>query len=309
MTRHKGLRSIARNAYVVPGVKATTRIVARAAAQHLPLSVINKWRLHNFFGEDTRPNSPIMCSMPVPGSRPVRLELDLEDYLSRVWYYLGYSGYERGTTTLLCSLLKEKTCVFDVGANIGFYTVLAARLLEGRGEVHAFEPWAEMFERLARNLNLNQFKNVRLCQMAISDANGRERLFLPTDSSWTTASLVQGFMGMNQSAYEEVKTIRLDEYCTNNKVPQVDLLRIDAEGAELKVLQSMGTLLESCWPDLIFEVLQPYDIALNEFFGGKPYRKFLITDEGLKEVDSIAAHAQHRDFYLSRNPIEGYPRA
>lgn len=309
MTRHQGLSTIARCAYAVPGVKTAARIIARAAAQRLPLSVTNKWRLHNFFGEDTRPDGPIRCSMPVPGARPVKLVLELEDYLSRVWYYLGYSGYERGTTALLCSLLKKKTCVFDVGANIGFYTVLTARLLEGRGQVHAFEPWAEMFERLARNLNLNEFKNVRLCQAAISDESGRERLLLPTDSSWTTASLVQGFMGMSQSAYQEVETVRLDDYCTRNKVPRLDLLRIDAEGAELKVIQSMGARLEAWWPDLIFEVLPPYDVALNEFFASKPYRKFLITDEGLKEVNSIAAHERHRDFYLSCNPVEEYPRA
>src|SRR2546423_11302604 len=116
MERHHHIRSVARGLYTVPGMKTAMRNFARTAAQHLPLSVKNKWRLHNFFGEDTLPNAPILCKTPMPNGRSVTLELDLEDYLSRLWYYLGYAGYEGTTTALFCELLKTKSHVIDVGA-------------------------------------------------------------------------------------------------------------------------------------------------------------------------------------------------
>ena len=57
----------------------------------------------------------------------IRAILDLSDDLSRIWHYWGYFDYEPGVTRLLYKLLQDKTCVFDVGANIGYYTLLMAQ--------------------------------------------------------------------------------------------------------------------------------------------------------------------------------------
>ena len=78
----------------------------------------------------------------VPGGGTVRLQLRLDnprDGLSPDWYYWGYENYETSTTRFLNQLLPHKKCVFDVGANIGYYALLCATRLRGRGQVHAFE--------------------------------------------------------------------------------------------------------------------------------------------------------------------------
>ena len=81
----------------------------------------------------------------MPGGRQLSLELDLTDELSRSWYYFGYDDYERSTIALWAQLVDRARTVFDVGANIGLYTLLAAARLQGRGAVHAFEPNNEVF--------------------------------------------------------------------------------------------------------------------------------------------------------------------
>jgi hypothetical protein len=80
------------------------------------------------------------------------------------------------------------------------------------------------------------------------------------------------------------------------------LLKIDAEGAEASVLRGMGPLIDVWRPDIICEVLPPFEKDLDRFFSGKPYRKFLIADNSPQETDRLKAHPQFRDYYLSTAP-------
>jgi hypothetical protein len=111
--------------FVIPGTKPVARVLTRFAIQNLPLSLKNKQRLYNFFATVTAPTRPVTVKVKNFPRRAISLTLDLRDDLSRNWYYWRYSGYEPGTVRLSKELLKSKSCVFDVGANIGLYTLLA----------------------------------------------------------------------------------------------------------------------------------------------------------------------------------------
>jgi FkbM family methyltransferase len=286
--------------YTLPGSKASLRALTRFTVQSLPFSVKNKQRMYNFFAKDTVPAEDVSCSSRLPSGESVKLALDLHDDLSRMWYFWGYSGYERATVRLFCELLKSKCCVFDVGANIGYYTLLAASALEGRGEVHAFEPCPRVFRKLRQNVNRNVFRCVNLNQTAIADTDGEQRLFLPADQAGVNASLIENFT--KQDAFVMTPTARLDSYCKAHVRRPVDLVKIDVEGAEASVLRGAGVLLDEWRPDLIFEVLPPYEKELDRFFSSRPYRKFLITDERLQETDRLKAHPEFRNYYLSTAP-------
>jgi hypothetical protein len=65
----------------------------------------------------------------------------------------------------------------------------------------------------------------------------------------------------------------------------------------------MGELLDSWLPDIVLEVLPAYEEDLDDFFHDKPYRKFLITDNGLHEVEQVRAHPQFKDYYMSCAPV------
>jgi FkbM family methyltransferase len=85
---------------------------------------------------------------------------------------------------------------------------------------------------------LNGFLSARLNQMAMSDEDGQESLFLPADLAWTNASLIAGFTQQRDKI--TVNSIRFDNYCAKNVTGAVDLVKIDVEGAELKVFHGMA---------------------------------------------------------------------
>jgi FkbM family methyltransferase len=299
--RHSKLRQVARTIYRVPGTRRAARIAVRAAIQHLPLHLRNRQRLYNFFAVDTVPSLPIECTAYLPDSRQLALQLDLRDDLSRQWYYWGYSGYEREVTQLLWHLVPSKVCVFDIGANIGYHTLLIAALLEGRGSLHAFEPWREVFDWLAQNIWRNGFSCVHTHQIALSDSDGDGQLLLPMDRAYTNASLVPGFTSQGRKI--PIHMQRFDTYCHDYGVTRVDLIKLDVEGAEIQVLRGMSDLLDRWRPDIICEVLEPYALELDTFFRTTAYRKFQITSSGLQERHQIVAHPQYRDYYLSCAPV------
>ena len=297
MQRHQTLHRIANAVYHLPGGKALARIMTRRAIQSFPLSLKNKQRLYNFVGEATAPDRELLASTHDLSNGPLSFKLDLRDDLSRMWYYWGYSSYESATVRLFCRLLKTRFCVLDVGANVGYYTLLAAKALEGRGEVHAFEPSPRAFQSLSENARLNSLTCLTLNQAAVSDANGSQPLFLPADLAGTNASLIENFTLQNSSIMTSV--LCLDTYCASKVKRPVDLLKVDAEGAELNVLRGSRSLLQQQRPDIICEVLQPFDNDLDKFFREYAYRAFLITDSGLIERQEIRADPQFRDYYLT----------
>ena len=299
--RHKALKRVASAVYVLPGSKTSLRTLTRFTVQSLPVSLKNKQRLYNFFAADTIPAAAVTSNTRLPSGQTIKLTLDLQDDLSRMWYYWGYRGYERATVRLFWELLRFKSCVFDVGANIGYYTLLAASALKGRGEVHAFEPCPRIFRQLYKNVNPGVFPCAKLTQAALTDTDGEQRLFLPADLAGTNASLIENFT--KQDAFVMAQTTRFDSYCKAHVTRPVDLLKIDAEGAEASVLRGAGSLLDEWRPDIICEVLTPFAKELDRFFSGKLYRKFLIADNKLEETDKLEAHPQIRDYYLSTAPI------
>lgn len=301
MNRHKFLYSVAGAVYQIPGAKSVTRAGARFALQRFPLSKKNKQRLYNFFAAPTQASLPLTCSVQIPNGRRLLLDLDLRDDLSRTWYWWGYRGYEAGTVRLLVQLLKPGSCFVDVGANIGYFTLLAGGLLEPDGRIYAFEPFPQAYHWLEHNLQQNQLSCVSIQNTAVSDSDGGKTLFLPSDGAWTNASLIAEFTEHSDSL--AIKAIRLETFLAVQSNPHVDLIKIDVEGAELQVLAGMGEFLARDQPDLIIEVLPRFADGLNVFFADRCYRKFLITENGLEETKCLTPHPAYRDYYLSINPV------
>ena len=119
--------------------------------------------------------------------------------------------------------------------------------------MHSFEPNPKVFPKLTYNAELNSFGCARISQLALSDSDGRAEFFVPKNSAVTTVgSLIQGFASESQPLVVEM--MRFDTYCNKFSIAEVDLMKIDVEGAELKVLTGMGELFRKWRPDIICEV-------------------------------------------------------
>jgi FkbM family methyltransferase len=166
--------------------------------------------------------------------------------------FLLFSGrWEETETRLFSSLVKEGMTVVDIGANVGYYTLLAARLVGPKGRVYAFEPSPENFNLLSRNVEANGYKNVILIPKAVSDRTGTA--ILRIDRASSGGHSLSSFRGGADSI--EVETISLDDYFACSR-ETIGVLKMDAEGAEVAILDGMSEVLERN-PDLTL---------LTEFF-------------------------------------------
>lgn len=134
--------------------------------------------------------------------------------------------YEREQTRLFQEHIRPGATVLDVGAHVGYYTLLSAVLAGPRGRVHAFEPNPQNAAFLRRHVRLNRLGNVTVEQAAVSDRAGTARFDFGTGS---------GTGHLADAGALEVRTVRLDDYCAQHGLAPT-VVKIDVEGAEMSVL-------------------------------------------------------------------------
>lgn len=156
-------------------------------------------------------------------------------------YYLGQS--EPSTAEFITKYLEPGMVFYDVGALLGEYTLLSADLVKPNGMVHLFEPNLEYFDIIIQNIQRNQLSNVVPNCIALSDFIGEAVFLVPTDPSYAHLQLEHTPESSNGMRTETVKTTTLDEYF-NKFGRKVDLIKIDTEGAEFRVLSSGRNLLK-----------------------------------------------------------------
>jgi FkbM family methyltransferase len=143
--------------------------------------------------------------------------------------------------------------VWDIGANIGFFTLIAARLVDG-GKVVAFEPLPANLEAIRRNVALNGLGNVEIIDVALSDTEGTADLQLHSQKTWAKldTSSDTGFQqGLQATAHLEVQVSTIDRQL--QRLPAPDLVKIDIEGAEVAALRGATVLLTEHRPTIICE--------------------------------------------------------
>jgi FkbM family methyltransferase len=152
---------------------------------------------------------------------------------------LGVLGFsERFVTEFFMKNVRAGMTAVDVGANVGYYTLLLAKLVGKSGKVFAVEPDPANAALLRENVRLNGLANVEIIQKAAWSTSGFVSLHLSPDNPgghWTGLSTRSGDTTL-------VEAIRLDEYL-GELVPSVDVMKLDTEGTEYLILTGMQTLL------------------------------------------------------------------
>ena len=234
-----------------------------------------------------------------------RMKVDLSDWLGRHVYVSG--EYEPATTRVFELLLKEGDTVVDVGANAGYFTLLAARCVGKHGRVIAFEPVSEVRQLLEDNVRINGLKNCSVRSEAASDVNGETDFYLGPRDHIGVSSLRQLD---DSTTVERVTTIRLEEVLAAE--PRAALVKIDIEGAECHAVEGLSSYLRGCQPDLIVEVTDSYLRAMgrnaDELFQSLEchgYRAYLIGEKGLTSIAKIGGQmpAQFNAFFTVREML------
>jgi FkbM family methyltransferase len=149
-----------------------------------------------------------------------------------------YGEYEALETRVVEETVRPDDVAIDIGANIGYFTLLCARRVGSGGRVYSFEPEPDNFDLLTRNVALNKYSNVTLEKKAVSDRAGDARFYLSASNPGMHALHPQASPGVEI----QVETITLDDYFSARD-RRVDVIKMDIEGAELGALRGMEGLL------------------------------------------------------------------
>lgn len=186
---------------------------------------------------------------------------------------LLYGGFETAEITCAIERSSPGTTTFDVGANVGIYSVALSRAVGPDGQVVAVEPDTASARRLMGNLALNSIANVRVIEAVASDRNEMVELYLADDSAFNSVVAIEGrHAGMGTVA---VRSMRLDEVWDDLGRPTVSFVKIDVEGAEVPVLRGAEVMIATARPALQVEANDRRRLALiRSELGPLGYRDF-----------------------------------
>lgn len=210
-------------------------------------------------------------------------------HIDRILFWHGY--YEKKFVLLLEELLKEDDVFVDIGANIGYYSLIASKKAV-KGLVFAFEPFSGNRSELEDNISLNRINNIQVSALAISNEKTSKTLFVSANDNtgMTGFQKPSNFNG----AIETIHTITLDEWAKENHIDRINMIKIDIEGAEYEALEGISNVLTEMKPVVMIEIQasllakykkQPGDIY--RFMKNHGYRSFeVVSKNQLKEIDA-----------------------
>jgi len=150
-----------------------------------------------------------------------------------------HGSHEEFETETVKKIIKKGDIVLDVGANIGYYTLIFAKLVGKDGIVFAFEPEPTNFDLLKKNVTINGYKNVILIRKALSDRTGKTKLFL-SEVHLGDHRIIDPKETRNSI---EIDTITGEDYFRDlNK--KINFIKMDIQGAEILALRGMSSLLQ-----------------------------------------------------------------
>lgn len=162
-------------------------------------------------------------------------------------------SHEGEVQELLANILTPGMVYFDVGANVGFFAVIAARLLGPSGRVVCFEPLPSNARQIEYNARLNGFANVAVRCEALGGSNRSDVFNTSNEPTWGMLSTV-GKLPVQASGQIQVAVRTLDSLCVPGGLPLPDVVQVDIEGAEAEFLEGALETLQASRPVLIIEL-------------------------------------------------------
>lgn len=273
------LRGIAISALCIVAVAALLLVLGQETRPGLQL----RFALERALGGTVR-------TLEVPDVPPVDIFLD-PDSLAITPLVMENGLWEPGETALFVASLKPGDVVVDIGANVGYFTLIASQLVGSEGRVYAFEPDPVTFRFLERNVALASAGNVVLERKAVSNENGKTKLFFD-DAIREDSRIYEPHVGVLAKVLDrtldrssvEVEMVRLDDYFAGVE-EHLDLIKIDTQGAEGVIVEGLLGIAKRS-PRLVMIV--EYVPALLQDFDYAPAK--LLENLASLEMEMYAIH-------------------
>jgi FkbM family methyltransferase len=224
--------------------------------------------------------------------KKLKIKTNQTSYITHLLFWEGYENFEY--TLLFLKLIKKIEVFYDIGSNIGYYSLLAE--MENPGiRVVAFEPASGPLFYLKENVRINNFKNISVEDIALSEKNGEIKFNEVKNKKYSY--LEHNLAGESNAGSKttnrnyvpiQVKTETLDSYIKRIGERNIDLIKMDTEGTEHLILQEANTVLSEMKPIIICETLfNTIEPELEKTFRKYGYDFFNHTETGLEKVETI----------------------
>jgi FkbM family methyltransferase len=173
---------------------------------------------------------------------------------------LNFAHYEQEDESVLFSLLEADSVILDIGANIGWYSLLFSKRLP-KAKIFSFEPINETYKYLITNLTLNNAHNVSSFNIGLSEKEGSSTYFYFPGGSVLASekNLIQ-----STKAKETIcKVDTLDRFISSHSIEKLDLIKCDVEGAELAVINGGISSIKKFLPIIFIELFERWTIQFN----------------------------------------------
>jgi FkbM family methyltransferase len=213
--------------------------------------------------------------------KPLKMVLDETQFSQKhiLVHFQNNSMYEPETFMAVEHILKPGDTFIDIGTHIGFFSLVASRMVGESGKVLSFELNPTNYEHLLAHINMNEIQNIVPHNWAVSNKSGPTQFYNNIDNDGGHSLWDCGKHGFNEKSRKspEVRPaycIALDDYIKDGNVR---LIKIDTEGAEVSVLSGMKQLLQRCKPVVIAEI---NDFGLEQMGTSEKELRSLMNDLG-----------------------------
>jgi FkbM family methyltransferase len=182
---------------------------------------------------------------------------------SAVGFLLG--THDTDVQFALSRLVRPGTTCYDIGANVGFTAILAARCVEASGRIFCFEPLSENAVQIRVNANLNGFTQIQIHQVALGEADGEAEFRVSHAPTWGRLAVAGATPA--ESGITRVPVRKLDSIVAAESIPDPQFIKMDVEGAEAGVLAGARSLLERARPVMVIELHHTYQAVVDALVG------------------------------------------
>ena len=231
------------------------------------------------------------------------------EHIQQQLFWYGY--YEKELGDMIKKCLKPGDVFLDIGANIGYFTLLAANS-EPTSKVISFEPVKGLFQKLEENISINSFKNITAFNIAVGEINEETELFIsgPNNSGMSSFRQPENYSGKK----EIVKVVTIDSWFKKARLSKIDLIKLDVEGSELAALKGTQETLQNFKPLIIAEVnpetLASFSLTPGDIYGylnKLNFDGFTISEkEGLKRVNPNSTSETKNVLFIHPDKLEFY---
>lgn len=198
--------------------------------------------------------------------------------------------YDPNMVVVLNALLPSGGVLIDIGANMGYCSLLMSRTVGEDGKVFAIEPSERDFLRLIDNVSLNKLNNVGVYRLAISDISGEVEISIASEerSSLNTLGTEFSNKGIEKLRTEKVEATTLDRFVEQEEIDKIDVIKMDIEGSELKALLGAKDSIEMFRPALI--------LGINK-------NSLKANGSSVEEIEKILRDLRYKTYCLTEEPF------